>query len=42
MHTSLVVYHTIVTQLEVDKQQLNTERDTHALVPGPAEGKLVS
>ena len=31
-----------VTQLEVDKQQLNTERDTHALVPGPAEGKLVS
>ena len=32
----------IVAQLEVDKQQLNTESGARALGPGPADGKHVS
>ena len=31
-----------VSQLEVDKQQLDTESGASALVPGPADGKRVS
>ena len=31
-----------VSQLEVDKQQLNTESGASALVPGPADGKHIS
>ena len=31
-----------LSQLEVDKQRLNTESGVSALAPGPADGKLMS